>query len=289
MRYKISHQISYTYDRPVVLAPHLVQMRPRSDVTQMLRQFAFQINPFPKQQFETVDLDGNPVLKVMFATEETRELTIQAISEVETFRTNPFDYVLEPWATNLPIDYPAALWQQLQPYLGGQMTGGLAAALDPIAAQLAQEIWLSSDGNVVSFLWELNQRIYQTCDYKLRETGYPYPPGMTWSQRSGSCRDYAVLFMEVCRAVGLAARFVSGYQEGDLDQTDRHLHAWVEVYLPGAGWRGYDPTHGLAVADRNIALVSTPTATNSAPVIGSLKIPGVQSQMQYQLNIELLS
>lgn len=289
VRYKISHQISYTYDRPVVLAPHLVQMRPRSDVTQMLHQFMVQIMPLPKQQFEAVDLDGNPVLKVMFAAEETSELIIQATSEVETFRTNPFDYLLEPWASTLPIDYPATLWHQLQPYLGGQMTGGLTAALDPIAAQLAQEIWLASDGNVVSFLWELNQRIYQTCGYTLRETGHPYPPGMTWSQRSGSCRDYAVLFMEVCRAVGLATRFVSGYQEGDLDQTDRHLHAWVEVYLPGAGWRGYDPTHGLAVADRNVALVATPTAQNSAPVIGSLKTPGVQSHMQYQLKIELLS
>lgn len=289
MRYKITHQITYTYDRPVVLAPHFIQMQPRSDVAQVLRQFALEIIPASEQQFETIDLDGNTVLKVLFGGEETAHLKVEAASEVETRRTNPFNFLLEAWATHLPIEYPAALWHRLQPYLGGQITGGLTAAIDPIAAQLAQEIWLSTSGNVVTFLSELNQRIQTSCRYSLRETGSPYPPGVTWTEKSGSCRDYTVLFMEVCRAVGLATRFVSGYQEGDLDRDDRHLHAWAEVYLPGAGWRGYDPTNGVAVADRHIALVATPTAKNSAPLIGSLKTPGAQSEMQYQLKIEALS
>jgi transglutaminase-like putative cysteine protease len=93
--------------------------------------------------------------------------------------------------------------------------------------------------------------------------------------------------MEVCRAIGLAARFVSGYQEGDPDTTDRHLHAWAEVYLPGAGWRGYDPTHGLAVADGHIALVSSPFAQHTTPVAGTLKSGiGAQAKMSYQLLIQ---
>lgn len=266
-----------------------LQMQPRSDVTQKLRQFSLEIDPAPAQLFENADLDGNSVAKAVFTTDETTHLTIQAASEVETFRTNPFYYLLEPWATSLPIDYPAALWHQLQPYLGGQFTGGLTTSIDPIAAQLAQEVWLATSGDIVSFLSELNQRIQTSCRYGLRETGKPYPPGVTWTEKAGSCRDYAVLFMEVCRAVGLATRFVSGYQEGDPDQNDRHLHAWAEVYLPGAGWHGYDPTNAVAVADRHIALVATPTAKDSAPVVGSLKTPGVQSQMQYQLKIEPLS
>ncbi|MBF2050666.1 MAG: transglutaminase family protein [Leptolyngbya sp. IPPAS B-1204] len=289
MRYQITHQIRYKYERAVVLAPHFLRLRPRCDITQKLHRFSLEVEPAPEQVSELVDLDGNATLKAWFAEEGAQELVIQAVSEVETFRTNPFTYLLEPWAVTLPINYPVALWHQLQPYLSGQFAGGVTPAPDPTAAQLAQEIWLETNGNSVAFLSELNQRIYQTCGYTLRETGSPYPPSITWSRKSGSCRDYAVLFMEVCRAAGLATRFVSGYQEGDLDRDDRHLHAWAEVYLPGAGWRGYDPTHGLAVADRHIALVATPTSRDSAPVSGSLKTTGVPAEMEYWLKIEILA
>ena len=92
--------------------------------------------------------------------------------------------------------------------------------------------------------------------------------------------------MEACRAIGLAARFVSGYQEGDLDSSDRHLHAWAEVYLPGAGWRGYDPTQGRVVADRHIALVASALSRYAAPLSGAFQPGGVQSSMTYELTIQ---
>jgi transglutaminase-like putative cysteine protease len=96
-----------------------------------------------------------------------------------------------------------------------------------------------------------------------------------------------VLFVEACRAIGLAARFVSGYQEGDTDSTDRHLHAWAEVYVPGGGWRGYDPTQGLAVADRHITLVASPLSRYAAPISGSFQQSnGAQSTMTYKLTIQ---
>ncbi len=291
MHYQITHRTIYSYDRPVVLAPHYLQLRPRSDVTQKLHQFQLEIDPLPKQLFEALDLGGNLVSRAMFGAEGVTQLVIQAMSQVETFRSNPFDYLLEPWALSLPINYPILLHHQLQPYLGGQFAGGQLAgsgSIDPVAMQLAQELWMQTSGSVVGFLSELNQIIYQNCRYGLRETGKPHPPGITWTQKTGSCRDYTVLFMEVCRAAGLASRFVSGYQEGDPDSDDRHLHAWAEVYLPGAGWRGYDPTQGLAVADRHIALVAPPTAKHSAPVSGTLKTTGAQSQMSYELKIRLL-
>jgi transglutaminase-like putative cysteine protease len=141
-------------------------------------------------------------------------------------------------------------------------------------------------GQPISFLTELNAQIHRECQYQIRETGAALPPGVTWSQRSGSCRDYAVLFAEACRAVGLAARFVSGYQEGDPDRRDRHLHAWAEVYLPGGGWRGFDPTQHAAVGDHYIALVASPLSTYTAPLSGSIKPGGVQSEMTYQLEIK---
>ncbi len=288
MRYHITHYIPYTYDRPVMLAPHIIRLRPRCDVTQKLQQFSLEVEPTPTRVVENVDLDGNSIAKLWFPEQTVNELTVAACSTVETFRDNPFDFLLEPWAVQLPIDYPVSLCDRLQPYLTGQFSR-LTGGIDPVAVQLAQEIWEKTSGNVVSFLGTLNQQIYETCAYTLRETGDPMPPGITWSTQKGSCRDYAVLFMDVCRAVGLSARFVSGYQEGDLDSNDRHLHAWAEVYLPGAGWRAYDPTHGLAVANTHIALVACPTHKETAPVSGALK-PGTvaNSKLHYQLKIEKL-
>jgi transglutaminase-like putative cysteine protease len=285
VHYQITHHITYTYDRPVLLAPHSIRMQPRSDVTQTLHQFSLSIAPEPKRWVENLDLDGNAVTRVWFSDQTVTSLTIEATSTVETRRTNPFDYLLEPWAVRLPVDYPVSLLDRLQPYLAGQFSR-LTGGVDPAAVQLAQEVWEATSGNVVPFLSELTDRIYKQCGYQLRENGDALPAGITWTQKSGSCRDYAVLLIEVCRAVGLAARFVSGYQEGDVDSDDRHLHAWAEVYLPGAGWRGYDPTQGLATADAHIALVACPTYHQTAPVSGTLKqAAGVSSQMRYNLKI----
>ncbi len=279
--YQISHITTYSYDRPVILSPHVIRLRPRSDAFQRLCQFSLTVSPSPDGRSEIVDLDGNSLIKVWFKEVETTSLSIQTLSQVETLCTNPFDYLLEPWAAQLPLDYPTSLSRQLQPYLCGQFGSGI----DPIATQLAQELWQFSAGNTLAFLSELNQRIYSTCKYTIRETGLPFPPGITWTQQIGSCRDVAVLFMEVCRAIGLAARFVSGYQEGDADSSDRHLHAWAEVYLPGAGWRGYDPTHGLAVAAGYVAIVASASAQSAAPVEGSVT-SGAQAALQYQLLIQ---
>lgn len=235
------------------------------------------------------DLDGNSLVKLWFDPAQTESLTIEVISQVETHLTNPFDYLLEPWAIKLPIDYPASLLTQLQPYLSGQLLK-YPTGIDPVALQLAQEIAHQVDGDTLAFLAELNQCIYTQCQYGIRETGSPLAAGLTWTTKSGSCRDFAVLFAEVCRAIGLASRFVSGYQEGDLDSRDRHLHAWTEVYLPGGGWRGYDPTQGLAVGDRHISLVASSQSRYAAPISGSFKQAGaVQSNMTYQLAIQELS
>jgi len=283
--YQITHRTTYLYDRPVILAPHGVRLRPRSDVTQSLKAFVLTSNPIPLQITENIDLDGNAILKLWFAEEPTTRFEVDILAEVETHRSNPFSYLLEPWATHLPLDYPLSLLSQLYPYLAGQPAYS-TATLDPIAIQLAQEINQTVAGNTVSFLTELNQRVHDRCNYTIRETGDPLPPGITWNQKAGSCRDMTVLFMEVCRAMGLASRFVSGYQEGDPEGGDLHLHAWAEVYLPGGGWRGYDPTQGLAVGDRHIALVASPQSRYTSPISGTLK-GNAQATMGYQLKIEI--
>jgi transglutaminase-like putative cysteine protease len=283
MRYKILHSTTYNYTEAVRILPHVLRLRPRCDGMQKLLSFELDIEPQPIRMAPLVDLDGNASLQVWFG-EATHQLKVQARSEVETYCTNPFNYILEGWAARLPIDYPASLLAQLQPYL----CHGNYSQNDPIAMQLAQEIMHDSHYQVVPFLGNLNQRLYKECRYLLREDGDPMPAGLTWSHKQGSCRDVAVLFMEVCRAVGLAVRFVSGYQEGDPDSKDFYLHAWAEVYLPGAGWRGYDPTHGLAVSDRHVAIAASCTPSYAAPISGNLRSGNVSSMMEFSLSIQKL-
>lgn len=285
MRYQITHTTTYKYAQPVGLEPHVLRLRPRSDVTQKLLSFEMAIAPVPVGISEVIDLEGNNLIKLWF-TEPTDHLQFTITSEVETIRINPFHYLLEPWANHLPIDYPASLLNQIQPYLQPVVAH---TGIDPTAFQLAWEICEQSDRNPINFLGNLNQRIYQECGYITRETGDPLPAGLTWQQKLGSCRDFAVLLMECCRAVGLAVRFVSGYQEGDHDQAERYLHAWAEVYLPGAGWRGYDPTQGLAVSDRHIALAASYFPHYAAPVTGKLRTAGIQADMDYELLISTAS
>lgn len=288
MRYHITHRTTYTYHQPVTLAPHRLRLRPRCDVTQRLVRFSLEIDPVPIQLSENIDLDGNTVLTVWFADTPTTTFAVISDFEVETYRSNPFAFLLEDWATQLPMDYSSSLAHQLTPYLGGAASN-FPAGLDPIAVQLAHDLWQQTSGNTLSFLSKLNQLINHTCKHLIRETGDPFPPSLTWTQQAGSCRDMTILFMDVCRAMGLATRFVSGYQEGDPDWSDRHLHAWAEVYLPGAGWRGYDPTQGLAVGDRHIALVASPSSRHTAPISGSLKSGGgTKAEMGFKLTIQPL-
>lgn len=287
MLYHICHSTNYTYTQPVFLKPHTLRLRPRCDSWQKLYSFALTVEPEPVQVSQFTDLDGNAIAQIWF-TGITEHLKIQVTTEVETYRTNPFDYLLEPWATQLPLDYATSVLNQLQPYRQSYEMGANCAI-----AQLAQELYQNVQGETVPFLGALNQHLYETCKQIIRETGDPWPAGVTLRQKQGSCRDVAVLFMEICRAVGLAARFVSGYQEGDLDAENLDLHAWAEVYLPGAGWRGYDPIQGLVVADRHVALVASPLPQYTTPVVGnfapvqpSLESGKVaQSQMDVHLSI----
>jgi transglutaminase-like putative cysteine protease len=228
---------------------------------------------------EIIDLDGNPCIRVWFE-QETEQLRIEINSDVETFKTNPFDFIYEPWALQMPIDYPCSLFRQLQPYLTPA-----SIAPEPVSSQLAQEILHEVDHRTADFLFTLMDRIYKSCDQVVRHSEDLWSPTITWTKKQGACRDFVALFMDVCRSVGLATRFVSGYQEGDPDTEEFDLHAWVEVYLPGGGWRSYDPTHGLLVSDRHVTLVSSAIPSYAAPIVGSVT-PVAASDMNAQIKIQ---
>lgn len=286
MQYHLHHTTTYKYDRPVALSPHLLRLQPRAGGDQSVQHYEAIVNPPPLQISSFLDLAGNTITQLRFAPDQLlTSLEIITTAKVITHRTNPFDYLLEPWAVSFPINYPTSVLSQLQGYLAPL---AIAEPPDPVIYELALETSQSVDHNTSLFLTALSQRIHDSCTYQIRETGSPLPAGITWRQKSGSCRDLTVLFIAACRSMGLAARFVSGYTEGEPEAT-KYLHAWAEVYLPGGGWRGFDPTLGLAVADRHIPLAAAALPPEAAPISGSLRQPGILSTMTYTLDIQPLS
>lgn len=281
MIYRVEHKTEFVYSAPVFLEPHTFRLRPRSDGAQRLRAFNIRITPEPAGVTEVVEVDGTPSIRAWFNGLLDR-LVVETRCEVETLRTNPWDYLVDAESRLLPLRYPEPLAQHLLPYR-------IPSANSEPVARLAEHVAGQAGGETVPFLSLLCQAIYQECECLYREEGWPHPPEHTWATRSGSCRDFTLLFMDAARWMGLGARFASGYQEGDPDQDERHLHAWPEVFIPGAGWRGYDPTHGLAVADRHIVLATGATPQEAAPVSGTFRGTGVTAEMSARIHLEELS
>ena len=209
--YRIAHTTHYHYSQPVKLSPHILRLCPRSDGAQWLQSYELTLSPEPEQLSYWQDAQGNTCATATF-DQPLAAFKISAVSEVKSTRPNPFDYISEPWAVHLPFDYPASVAAFLLPYIN---VGFEQRAIAPAVIDLAQSLEQDVSGHVGYFLMQLTQRIPEMCDYQQRLKGQPYPPGVTLQKRSGTCRDYAVLFVAVCRDAGLAALFVSGYQEGD--------------------------------------------------------------------------
>jgi transglutaminase-like putative cysteine protease len=281
MLFSIQHTTEYRFTRPVFFEPHQLRFQPRGDAAQRLIRFDLDIEPAPAGVTQALDANGNTVAMAWFSDLHDRML-LRASSTVETLRENPFDYLLTPINRRLPIGYQPWEMAALGPAC---RRVAVPTNADPVL-DLASEIRDASGHELVPFLTRLCTTLYERIRLIHRETGAPWSPAITMEQRQGSCRDLAMLFIDVCRAVGLAARFVSGYQEGDPDRTERQLHAWSEVYLPGAGWRGYDPTHGLAVSDRHVAVAAAADPQFAAPVTATYRGTNVEAELITHVSID---
>jgi transglutaminase-like putative cysteine protease len=196
---------------------------------------------------------------------------------VELRRQNPFDFVLDAQALRLPLVYPEPLQTALTPYCHGR-------DLPDDVRQFAQEIAAGVHGETMSFLMTLNQRLFQTCRHTIRPEGPPWTAQQTLHQGEGSCRDLAVLFCDACRAMGIAARFVSGYDCATDGQADSYMHAWAEVHLPEIGWRGFDPSRGLAVTTAHVPVAAAFDHKLAAPITGQFW--GQKSRIETSLSIQ---
>ena len=178
----------------------------------------------------------------------------------------------------MPPRYSAGLERLLAPY-------SLRAESDDQVDQFAHEIAHEAGENTLYFLDGLSRRLYETCSRIIRETGKPQEPAFTLQQRQGSCRDLTVLFIDVCRAAGIAARFVSGYRRYSRDPAKRYMHAWPEVFLPGGGWRGYDPTQSAPITDLHVAVAASHEPAGAAPIQGAYYGESVPAKMEAWVQI----
>ena len=283
MRFQASHTTQFRYSGPVFLELHEIRLRPRSDSWQRLERFSVVVKPAPSLLTETVDAEGNDVAYAWFL-EPTDALTVKTKFSVETLRANPFDYLtLGEGPTRLPVEYPSAVRKHLSEALRVSKSDATATR------QLVRSIVNRGLKQPIPFLGALNEEIHQRFRVVVREHGGPLAPAETLQERNVACRDMAALFMACCRTVGIAARFVSGYQEQRNSSGKRYMHAWVEVYLPGGGWRGYDPTLGLCVSNRHIAVAASTDPTHAAPIRGSFRGDAVARPIEAEITIESTS
>ncbi len=273
---QVDHTLCYDYDRPVFLEPTTLRLTPRQDACQRLLTHSLVVEPSPQGETWSIEPDGSDARIVWFAGRQ-QSLRIHTRSLVQTLRDNPFDaLVTDPSATTVPAAYPAHVAEVLGPWQGGPV--------DPAVSTWAHDLAQAAGNQTLAFLSELTSWIHGNCHMIVRDDGAPWSPTHTLADRTGSCRDVAMLWIAACRAHGLAARFVSGYSLHHPPNTTEHeLHAWAEVYLPGAGWRGYDPSLGLATADGHIALATGPDHRLAAPMTGSFRGTGASATMTYNI------
>ena len=281
MKKKIIHKIVYSYQENVYLNEHLICLKPRSCGFQKLNYFDLEIQPYPKTIFPLISASGDDIFKVFF-NEPTDSLLIKAESEVET-DTHPNLYQLKnnnDLTLPMKIDGPN---NSLNGFVQGWFPNGQH---DPAAIQIAQEALVGIENNVLDFLYQLIDLIKDRVKYTPRHIGPAWTAGRTLRERVGSCRDLAILLMEASRCVGIPSRFVSGYQFMDQPPEKYELHAWTEVFIPGFGWRGFDPSGCGLINSKYITLASSSKSELVAPVRGSFSgSPGLKSELKWNIEI----
>ncbi len=278
MRITVAHTTVYRYEFPVYLEPHIFRLRPRMNYAQRLISFDLQIAPTPAGTTECLDQDGNLALNAWFDA-PTRDLSVRSQFTVEMLRENPFDYVLAGESLNLPLWYRDPLCAALTPYRHD------AHVADSVK-EYARSAAAGANWNALSFPLALSRQIFQTCRQVTRPYGPPWKSDRTLSLLEGSCRDLAVLFCDACRVMGIAARFISGYECASAGCQDSYMHAWAECYLPGIGWRGYDPSRGVAVSNGHVAVAAGFDYDLASPVAGWYS-GGSASQMEASLCLQV--
>jgi len=270
----LRHSTTYRYDRRIEMGPQIVRLRPAPHCRTPIVSYSLNIRPANHFINWIQDPFSNYMARLVFP-EKTAEFTVDVDLVADLTAYNPFDFFVESYADKFPFQYSEALKKQLAPFLETEEWGQrFAAYVDAVPR---------TDMAIIDFLVDINQRICGDVGYLIRLEPGVQTPEETLQLGSGSCRDSAWLQVQLFRHLGMAARFVSGYlvqltsdqksldgpSGPEADFTD--LHAWTEVYVPGAGWLGLDPTSGLFAAEGHIPLSCTPQPVDAAPITGAIE------------------
>ena len=271
----LTHRTSYRYDRAVSLGPQTIRLRPAPHARTPILAYSLKVSPQPHFLNWQQDPQGNFLARVVFPEKVTHfDVTVDLVADMATI--NPFDFFLEPEAEEFPFTYDPVLDQELAPFRK-------CAPVGPKLAELIAEVD-TTKRRTIDFLIDLNRMVQERTSYIVRLEPGVWTPEETLTNAKGSCRDSAWLLVQLARNLGLAARFVSGYliqlvadvkpidggAEGPTaDFTD--LHAWAEVYLPGAGWIGMDATSGLMTGEGHIPLAASPEPQSAAAISGGVE------------------
>ena len=271
---RLRHVTRYDYDRPVRLGPQVVRLRPAPHCRTRIANHALEVAP--TQHFVSWQQDpfGNWLARLVFREKTAMfSCTVELLAEMSA--VNPFDFFLEPYAETWPFVFGADLREDLEAFLKPEPAG---ARLKELVASISHR-----PCNTVDFLVVLNRRVMHLIRYVTRLQDGVQTPEETLACGTGSCRDIAWLLVQILRHIGLPARFVSGYLielcsdadgpagEAGIKRDGAELHAWAEVYLPGAGWIGLDATSGLLCGEGHLPLAATRHYRSAAPITGTVE------------------
>lgn len=282
----ITHLTEYQFISPVTLLPHRLLLRPRESQEVHIESSSLTISPADHRVKWHRDVLDNAAAVVDFQS-STQSLSIASEVVIQHFVENPFDFLFEDYAVNYPFHYLPMDKVDLNPFLQPVYPSDGDAIrnwLDLLS--LGQPIM-----QTYALLDQINKAIAGRFTYNAREEPGVQTPGQTLAQGRGSCRDFATLFLETCRYLGLASRFISGYAHApEIEHCSATTHAWAEVYLPGVGWKGFDPSNGEVAGRRHIPVAVSRHPEAVPPVAGSfIGPPGSSPKLIVDVRIVSLS